>query len=194
MLVRGTIWETFWFPFSGRACATLLFTRETTGTQVWAHPHRFMPTDIGSAPGSVSEPGMPATKWSCTTRSDAGDGDAQDSCEITVLAFQTFRQNILSLICMYIYVVCLSDSQLTQFRNFGLHGLPKKFTHVHQFSCIQVWAWHSHPQMFTISKVRQHSWESLSSRIYPPLDGMHHPLHLLSCSIVLLCQNMLSYR
>ena len=130
MLVRGTIWETFWFPFSGRACATLLFPRETTGTQVWAHPHRFMPTDIGSAPGSVSEPGMPATKWSCTTRSDAGDGDAQNSCEITVLAFQTFRQNILSLICMYIYVVCLSDSQLTQFRNFGLHGLPKRSSHM----------------------------------------------------------------
>ena len=83
------------------------------------------------------------TKWSCTTRSDAGDGDAQNSCKITVLAFQTFRQNILSLICMYIYVVCLSDSQLTQCRNFGLHGLPKKFTHVHQFSCIHVWVWHS---------------------------------------------------
>ena len=101
-----------------------------------AHRHRFC-TRI------CINPGMPPTKWSCTTRSDAGDGDAQNSCEITVLAFQTFRQNILSLICMYIYVVCLSDSQLTQCRNFGLHGLPKKFTHVHQFSCIHVWVWHS---------------------------------------------------
>ena len=107
----GTIIETFWFPSWAPACATLLFTHQTTST-------KFGPTPSASCPPTSvlhqdlyhSVPCRP-TKWCCTTRSNTGDGDAQNSCKITnILAFPIFpiqifliNQHCPQYVVMFVY-------------------------------------------------------------------------------------------